>query len=1327
MAYDRIMKRHARNRGRNRQILSLPQQDWRGVNAVDDIYSMAAHQIPPAQNVDLGSPIGSITKVAGYESLFPSLGAGGIGGLRCWKHSDGDKLVFQHAKQLYLISGESGAISMSSKEDWEAGTGVNIDTVTSPGDVTLAVSGEDFSVTATTTADFNGTHENTVAEENSVKLGINSTGGGAARYYIQNATAGYNPSAKGGWDYTGSQVLKRLSRTKGGSISSAGGNSTDFSAGYDALIIKAVTDPLVTAKTLAGTLRWCLGVHTSYNMVYHVHAWVTQGDSSTVRGTLLNNYIGSTEFPTTAAGLLVSAQALTSVSAQAGDRIVIEIGFCAGGAGEYYSRIWYGGTGGDLTNGGDVTTLAGWFEFSQDPGDQYYAEGTYTHGEIDISGIGITTGVTITYNKTTPAGTAAAVQTNTYNGSAWEGWTARAGGDTVIPSDTDVSKYKVRWRVLLSTTDNMVTPSLDDVTLAGDSGYAAFASLISPVLDLGNTPTTALLSWAQTVPEGTSVRWFARGGGSGTVFGDWREIFASGGAIPLLRYSEIKFEMTGTATETPTVSSLLVGYSFDFTKPHRLDISPLGRTDNLLTGNRVSMEEYEDRLYCADGLRPFVLYADDSTIAAGTAQGLTLNPLFSDYTGTIDDDTGDTFTDWTESTGGTGRVEAVSGGISGTSLKITMTDASDYGDIRGVRQYRTLAEMGLVVGDIISIAASYKMSAQIGSTVVVYIQYQDSGGGQVGDAVYVVSDDTAEVTGYARKVTEGLVIPEGTNRIRFTAGIRSTGAYSAQNNQLWVDYFTCSKQNAITLAAGASAVDGFYNNAFITITGGTGSGQVRFISGYDGTSKIVTVSEPWDTVPDVTSTYSIGTAVKVRNAGVDPPATACNAAEGGGTGLTGAYKYKITFVNRDGYESNPSAASNAVTVTSKSVSLTDIPTGDSTITERKIYRTKSNSAVFYYVATLEDNTTTTYSDTTADTGLSSLMLDNNNIPPNCSLVYSFLTYMFYVFMDELWFSKATEPESVPAIVGDVQNIICPGLILDIKHNPMALIPMGQDFVAPITTSTGFIFDSDPAVDTTTMRVIANSGSLSAWASDICITPDLRSILAFPSRTGIMALLPGLQEESIESFPLSRNIQTYIDRSVNRESMAGIYHNGRYRVSFQHLGETGPEWVTFSCDFRQEGREWHGPWTYGASCYVEIDGILYAGDPQDGKIYRMDTGNSFDGANIRMIADTRMLSPQGENFTYRYNNFMVMVSAESDTTELIIKPKVDNREASIVPGKLVDTFAGDKRAGHDNIRSRKFRIPLARGSTISYRIEDDSTNPLSIQKIITEAEVLPLKR
>lgn len=61
----------------------------------------------------------------------------------------------------------------------------------------------------------------------------------------------------------------------------------------------------------------------------------------------------------------------------------------------------------------------------------------------------------------------------------------------------------------------------------------------------------------------------------------------------------------------------------------------------------------------------------------------------------------------------------------------------------------------------------------------------------------------------------------------------------------------------ITLDAGASASDNFYNNTIIQIVGGTGIAQSRIISGYVGATKVATVNGNWVTTPDATSAFVI--------------------------------------------------------------------------------------------------------------------------------------------------------------------------------------------------------------------------------------------------------------------------------------------------------------------------------------------------------------------------------------------------------------------------------------------------------------------------------------
>lgn len=63
----------------------------------------------------------------------------------------------------------------------------------------------------------------------------------------------------------------------------------------------------------------------------------------------------------------------------------------------------------------------------------------------------------------------------------------------------------------------------------------------------------------------------------------------------------------------------------------------------------------------------------------------------------------------------------------------------------------------------------------------------------------------------------------------------------------------------ITLAAGATSDD--LTGFVITLNGGTGDGQTRVISGYNGTTKVANVVPDWDVNPDATSEYIVHAGV----------------------------------------------------------------------------------------------------------------------------------------------------------------------------------------------------------------------------------------------------------------------------------------------------------------------------------------------------------------------------------------------------------------------------------------------------------------------------------
>lgn len=86
----------------------------------------------------------------------------------------------------------------------------------------------------------------------------------------------------------------------------------------------------------------------------------------------------------------------------------------------------------------------------------------------------------------------------------------------------------------------------------------------------------------------------------------------------------------------------------------------------------------------------------------------------------------------------------------------------------------------------------------------------------------------------------------------------------------------------------------------------------------------------------------------------------------------GAHRYRLTFVTADG-ETEAGAISAAVTVADKTVNgkvlVSAIPLGGAAVTSRKLYRTVAGGADALFLATLADNTTTTYTDNLADASL----------------------------------------------------------------------------------------------------------------------------------------------------------------------------------------------------------------------------------------------------------------------------------------------------------------------------------------------------------------------
>jgi hypothetical protein len=161
----------------------------------------------------------------------------------------------------------------------------------------------------------------------------------SSRFYL-NATlaAPISPSFASGWESTTSAVRRMMGRPSlaVSTKTNLGLAETSTSGTFDRLIYQFVSEPLGLASTISGPLTGLIRAtesSTSADFRSQMVVKVVSGDGTTLRGTVIdfNASALSNEWPTTSASRAfpVLTTAVTPVDAQAGDRIVVEVGYRA--------------------------------------------------------------------------------------------------------------------------------------------------------------------------------------------------------------------------------------------------------------------------------------------------------------------------------------------------------------------------------------------------------------------------------------------------------------------------------------------------------------------------------------------------------------------------------------------------------------------------------------------------------------------------------------------------------------------------------------------------------------------------------------------------------------------------------------------------------------------------------------------------------------------------------------------------------------------------------------------------------------------------------------
>ncbi len=175
------------------------------------------------------------------------------------------------------------------------------------------------------------------------------------------------------------------------------------------------------------------------------------------------------------------------------------------------------------------------------------------------------------------------------------------------------------------------------------------------------------------------------------------------------------------------------------------------------------------------------------------------------------------------------------------------------------------------------------------------------------------------------------------------------------------------------------------------------------------------------------------------------PTSMTVATAGTGTGLTGVYRYKVTYVNSALVEGDVSSNTTVITLSGQNAALANIPVAPASygVIARKIYRTTNSGTAYNLLTTINDNSTTTYEDALADSTLGAAAPTDQGQPPAYSVCIYHAGRLFVVDpADKLVkYSEIGNPYVFKAenfiVAGDTSNDV--PVALDIYDNSLVIL------------------------------------------------------------------------------------------------------------------------------------------------------------------------------------------------------------------------------------------------------------------------------------------------
>jgi hypothetical protein len=468
--------------------------------------------------------------------------------------------------------------------------------------------------------------------------------------------------------------------------------------------------------------------------------------------------------------------------------------------------------------------------------------------------------------------------------------------------------------------------------------------------------------------------------------------------------------------------------------------------------------------------------------------------------------------------------------------------------------------------------------------------------------------------------------------------------------------------------------------------------------------------------------------------GVPQPSGTASANSNGGGALSGNYMWKISYVNSQSVEGNVSDALATFVVTAKTVRLTSLPVAPQSwgVAARRLYRTADSGTTFLRVATINDNTTTLYDDTTADTSLGALAPVDKGEPPNYSSIIYHQNRLFMLASDGLvWYTDLNEPYTVASTnfipVGDGSTDF-----------PKALAVYSNSVVVFGQRNTWLIYMPDN--DATSWQVIKSQSPYTSispfgifeYDNKLCFPAvqndkfvgfaALKGNVIEPTSTLLSTNTAGGELKSLRIEPDMFDVQeTYL---TNISSI--VFKNKAYITLTKAAGSTTNNRV-YMMDFSKinlskNQKEAWAPWSgLNAAQFTVYAGSLYFGvSTATGYVYKQNPGvYSDDGVAINSYYWTKEFTgPKGEVSyakDFRYANLLVdlagayymnvAVRTDSDSGDGT-SYQVDLNPSGSLWGVM--TWGGDTWGAGALQSDLRLYLAGARGKRIQFKFSNQNT-------------------